>query len=80
MATLNIKDPEVHRLARELARRRGTSATGAVRAALQEALRHDIAQDDTMVDDLLAIGRRSSARTEPFLDEADLYDGDGLPR
>lgn len=39
MATqLNIKDAEAHRLANELARRRGISATRAVKAALEETL------------------------------------------
>ena len=38
MPTLNIKDPEVYQLASELARRRDTSMTGAVRDALTEAL------------------------------------------
>ena len=42
MPTLNLKDPEVYRLARELAERRGTSMTAAVRAALVEALRAEM--------------------------------------
>lgn len=35
---MNIKDPEVHELARRLAERKGTSLTKAVRIALEEAL------------------------------------------
>lgn len=35
---MNIKDEAVHELARRLAERRGTSLTGAVRQALEEAL------------------------------------------
>lgn len=36
--SLNIKDPEVHRLARELAKRNGETVTKAVGIALQERL------------------------------------------
>jgi antitoxin VapB len=35
---MNIKDPRVHAMARELAARRGTSVTGAVRLALEAEL------------------------------------------
>lgn len=35
---LNIKNPETHRLAKELARRRGESLTAAVTTALREQL------------------------------------------
>lgn len=35
---LNIKNPEAHRLAKELARRRGDSLTGVVTYALREQL------------------------------------------
>ena len=77
---MNIKDPEVHRLARELAARRHTSATGAVRQALQEALaRHD-EDRTTIAARLLALGAASSTRPEPLLTDADIYDDDGLPR
>lgn len=80
MATMNIKDPEVHRLAQELAARRHTSATGAVRQALQEALaRHD-EHRATIAARLLALGEASGARPEPLLTDADLYDERGLPR
>ena len=79
MPTLNIKDPEVYRLARELAGRRGTSATGAVRDALREALERDERSRDGVAERLLQIGRRSAARPEPFSGE-DLYDDRGLPR
>jgi antitoxin VapB len=77
---MNIKDPEVHRMAHELARRRGTSATGAVRAALREALDREAASRAGTADRLMAIGRRSAARDAPFLTDEDLYDENGLPR
>jgi hypothetical protein len=41
---LNLKDPEVYRLARELAQRRGMSMTAAVRAALAEAVEREPAR------------------------------------
>ena len=78
--TLNLKDPEVYRLARELAERRGTSMTAAVRAALAEAVEREPARTRASVEDLLAIGRRSAARPEPYLTDDDLYDDRGLPR
>jgi antitoxin VapB len=36
--SLNIKDPEIHRLARELARRNGETVTKAVGIAIKERL------------------------------------------
>lgn len=80
MPTLNIKDPEVYVLARRLAERRHTSATGAVREALREALERDAAGREGMARRLLDIGRRSAAQPEPFVRADDLYDERGLPR
>lgn len=80
MPTLNIKDPEVWRLAKLLATRRRTSATGAVREALREALERDDSRSGGMSERLIEIGRRSSARPEPFGTDIELYDERGLPR
>lgn len=80
MTTMNIKDPEVHRLARELALRRGTSATGAVREALREALSADAARRTGTAQRLLELAAQSRAIAEPLLTDADLYDQHGLPR
>ena len=80
MPTLNIKDPEVYVLARRLAERRHTSATGAVREALREALARDAAQREGIASRLLAIGARSAARPEPFVTDEERYDERGLPR
>lgn len=83
MPTMHIKDPEVHRMARELAVRRSTTATGAVRQALREALARD---DDArvgrigMADRLLAIAEESQAIAGPYLTDDDLYDERGLPQ
>lgn len=80
MPTLNIKDPEVHRLATELAAQRHTSATAAVREALREALARHEQSRSGMAGRLLALGARSRAVGEPVLSDDDLYDEQGLPR
>ena len=80
MPTMNIKDPEVHRMAHELARRRGTSATGAVRDALREALEREKSSRAGMADRLMEIGRRASLNKDDFLTDDDLYDERGLPK
>ena len=54
--------------------------TAAVRAALAEAVEREPARTRASVEDLLAIGRRSAARPEPYLTDDDLYDDRGLPR
>lgn len=78
--TLNIKDPEVYDLARELARRRDTSMTGAVRDALTEALERTRLTPEEKVRRMTEIAKRSAAKPEPFLTDDDLYDERGLPR
>ncbi|MGN6414329.1 type II toxin-antitoxin system VapB family antitoxin [Flexivirga sp.] len=84
MATLNIKDPEVHRMAHELATRRHTTATGAVRDALAKALAEDdsatVPNGEEILEEIREIARRSAARPEPFLSDDDLYDENGLPK
>jgi antitoxin VapB len=80
VATLNIKDPEVYRLAGLLAKRRGTTMTGAVREALREAVDRSTEQREGIAEALMEIGRRSAARPEPFLTDDDLYDERGLPK
>lgn len=78
--TLNIKDPEVYRLATELARRRGTTMTGAVRDALREALERSGRSREGVAERLMEIARRSAAKDAPFLTDEDLYDERGLPK
>lgn len=79
--TLNIKDPEVYRLAADLAARRGTSMTGAVRAALEEAVERAQADRSGMAERLLEIAARMRARgLDDMLTDDDLYDDNGLPR
>jgi antitoxin VapB len=80
VATMNIKDPEVRRLALELAQRRGVSMTEAVRQAVNEALRHDRQNDDDYVERGIRLADAvRMASTEPILTDDDLYDERGLP-
>jgi antitoxin VapB len=82
---LNIKDPEAHLLAKELAALTGESMSAAVTEAVRERLER-VRRDRSagLADRLLAIGRDCAARLkEPYrsADLADLlYDERGLPR
>jgi len=82
--TLNIKDPEAHRLARKLSELTGETMTRAVTEALRERLaRVGRARGaEIAVDDLLAIGRRCTATLKgpPMEHGALLYDDRGLPK
>jgi antitoxin VapB len=87
---MNIKDPEVHAMARELAARRSTSVTDAVRQALRaELARSPRPEEGRAVEAkkaaIRAICARFSARpewqgrTSQELQDA-LYDDQGLPK
>ena len=80
MPTMNIKDPQVRELARQLADRRHTSLTDAVRQALVEALDRDRSSRAGMAERLMEIARRSAAKPGPILTDDDLYDERGLPK
>lgn len=80
VVTMNIKDPNVHRLARTLASRRGTTVTGAVRDALTEALEREDADREGIAKQLLALAQANRQIAEPIADDDELYDEDGLPR
>lgn len=81
MATLNIKDPRVHELAADLAKRRGSSMTAVIRGALEEAMAAELARHErATLEQILEIARRSAAKQGPFLTGDDLYDENGLPR
>ncbi len=83
--SLNIKNPEAHRMARELAEQTGESMASAVTEALRERLAriHDGGKSG-LADRLLAIGRACSARLGETARTVDhgtlLYGDDGLPR
>jgi antitoxin VapB len=80
---LNIKDPEVDRLARELSTRTGETITEAVLKALRERLRRECAKTPmSLKDEIMAISRRAAAlprRTGLTADEIIGYDERGLP-
>ena len=86
MAALNIKDPEVHDLAKELARRTGRSLTDAVKEALKEGLaqaRSRQTDQTRLVGRVMEIARLAASR--PVLDsrsdeEILGYDESGIPR
>ncbi len=80
---LNIKDPEAHALAQELARIEGKSLTQVVKDALREKLDRDRDQRGRLADRLLEIGTRCAQL--PVLDprppdEIIGYDDHGVPR
>jgi antitoxin VapB len=83
MKTLNIKDPEAHRLAKAIARETGESLTTVVTEALRERFEQlPSRRRRASVEELIAIAKRVSDRVEgPYLDHAGfLYDERGLPK
>ena len=80
---LNIKNPETHRLAKELARRRGESLTGVVTYALREQLAREPAEPPkATVEDIMRLVKDLNLKPlEPGEDPtAFLYDDEtGLP-
>ena len=84
--SLNIKNQETHRLARELAQLTGETMTGAITVALKERLEREQRERsiEERVRELHAIGQRcaSMLREGPSaVEHGDfLYDDRGLPR
>jgi antitoxin VapB len=82
--SLNIKDPEAHRLARKLAEQTGETMTRAVTEALRERLVRlsRAVKPEAAAEDLLAIGRRCAAtlKGKPVDHGVLLYDERGLPK
>ncbi|MCY4113436.1 MAG: type II toxin-antitoxin system VapB family antitoxin [Chloroflexi bacterium] len=84
--SLNIKNEETCRLARELAKLTGETMTGAITVALEERLRREQSarQADTVARDLQAIGERCASLLgdgPSAVDHGDLlYDERGLPK
>jgi antitoxin VapB len=83
-ASLNIKNPETHKLAKQLARETGESLTTAVTTALRERLEavRRRRKQDSMYAALVAIGKRGAALDSgPNIDHAELlHDENGLPK
>lgn len=81
--TLNVKDPEAHRLAQAIAKSTGQTITHAVTEALRERYERLRSRGDkASVEELLAIAKRASTLVKrPYLDHAAfLYDERGLPK
>lgn len=82
--SLNIKDPQAHKLAQQLARETGESMTRAVTEALRERLARVSRgrRSDTNASELLAIGRRCAAllKGKPVDHASLLYDEHGVPK
>jgi antitoxin VapB len=83
--SLNIKDENVHRLAKQLSRLTGESLTGAVGGAVRERLeRVRVRKGEGKAQRLLKIGKECAARLrDPYrsIDHGKmLYDEKGLPR
>ncbi|MEB3195361.1 MAG: type II toxin-antitoxin system VapB family antitoxin [Cyanobacteriota bacterium] len=81
---MNIKDPEVHAMARQLAARRGTTVTNAVRLALSAELERCQVTDAARQEELLSLLDRFRHLPWPEgvsgKDAQDvLYDDQGLP-
>jgi antitoxin VapB len=86
---MNIKNPEAHALAREIAAKTGLSLTDAVLTALRDkrAALAGERREAALAETLLAYGRRLSAaraaaggaQPRPSSDTSDLYDALGLP-
>jgi antitoxin VapB len=82
--SLNIKDPEAHKLAQQLARETGETMTAAVTEAIRERLesiRRRRKRDATLAA-IHAISKRSAELLKgPYIDHAELlYDEHGLPK
>lgn len=81
--SLNIKDPEAHRLAQAVAQETGETMTRAVTEALRERYeRLQTRKCQASVAELRAIAQRAAAHVKrPYLDHAEfLYNEDGLPK
>ena len=82
--SLNIKTPEAHDLARELAELTGESLSRAVTEAIRERLARLREERDGFEEEVLQIGRDCAARLrEPYrsIDHGEfLYDELGLPK
>jgi antitoxin VapB len=81
--SLNVKDPEAHRLAEAIAEATGETITHVVTEALRQRYEHvQRSRRKASVAELLAIAERAAAHVKrPYLDHADLlYDERGLPK
>lgn len=86
MQSLNLKNPEAHKLASQLAQLTGESLTTAVIRAVEMRLEAErcLREPKTTAQRILAFADRFSAGLPPGLSSADhaqlLYDESGLPQ
>ena len=81
--SLNIKDPEAHRLAQAISHATGENMTRVVIEALRDRwAKLEQRNNRASVDELLAIAERAAAHLKrPYVDHADLlYDETGIPK
>lgn len=81
--SLNIKDPEAHRLAQAISRATGKSMTHVVTEALRERYaKIEHREGRASVEELLTIADRAAAHVKhPYVDHDELlYDERGLPK
>jgi len=81
--SLNVKDPEAHRLAQAIAQATGETITHIVTEALRERYERIQRRDsERIASDIRAIAERAAAHIKrPYLDHAVLlYDEHGLPK
>lgn len=81
--SLNIKDPEAHRLAQAIAQATGQSMSRVVTDALRERYAQlEKQRGRASVEELMAIAERAAVHLKrPYTDHAELlYDEDGLPK
>jgi antitoxin VapB len=81
--SLNVKDPEAHRLAQAISEETGETLTRAVTEALRERYeRLQRRRSGASVEELRAIAERAAVHVKrPYLDHAELlYDEHGLPK
>jgi antitoxin VapB len=83
MKSLNIKDPEAHRLAAAIAQKTGETMTHVVTESLRERFeRLPSREGKAGEEELRAIAKRAASHVKrPYLDHAEfLYGKDGLPK
>jgi antitoxin VapB len=82
--SINIKNPETQRLARELAELTGESMTAAITVAVRERRDRILAQRGGRAQAMLKLGRDCARRLPASVRDVDhgelLYGEDGLPR
>ena len=81
--SLNVKDPEAHRLANAISRTTGETMTHAVTEALRDRYKRlEDRRNKASVEELLAIAQRISAHVKrPYPEHGELlYDDRGLPK